>query len=93
LNLAVANVHVTPGTGRMVLDGADSVMTIPGATDAGFISVPVGRALLHLAAERTGIADAASLVDFALRLLTGPDPSAEYARQMRGTLPDLDLDI
>lgn len=91
--LAVANVHVTPGTGRVVLDRGASSVVGAGVAGDGNVPVIVDRALLRLAVERTGIADAAALVEFALRLLTEPDPSAEFAEQTRGTLPDLDLDI
>jgi hypothetical protein len=62
-------------------------------SDGTTASVPVDRDTLKRAVERTGIADPTELVDFALRLLSEADPSADFARRARGTLPDLDLDV
>ena len=54
--------------------------------------VPVNLDTLKLATQRTGINDAAELVEFALRLLTSADPSADFARERRETMPGFDLD-
>jgi len=43
--------------------------------------------------ERTGIDDPAELVAFAIGLLLAPDPSADFARATRGSMPGFDLDI
>nr|WP_294517144.1 hypothetical protein [uncultured Rhodopila sp.] len=56
-------------------------------------SVTVDREALHLAMERTGIDDPAELVAFAVGLLLAPDPSADFARATRGSMPGFDLDI
>lgn len=56
-------------------------------------SVEVDQEALHLAMERTGIDDPAELVAFALGLLLAPDPSADFARSTRGSMPGFDLDI
>jgi hypothetical protein len=57
------------------------------------INVPVNKYLLRLAMARTGIEDSGELVLFALRLLTDPDPSDDFIREMRGSLPGFDLDV
>jgi hypothetical protein len=56
-------------------------------------SVEVDQETLHLAMERTGIDDPAELVAFAISLLLAPDPSADFARATRGSMPGFDLDI
>jgi hypothetical protein len=56
-------------------------------------SVEVDCDALHLAMERTGIDDPAELVAFAVGLLLAPDPSADFARATRGSMPGFDLDI
>lgn len=56
-------------------------------------SVIVDSETLRLAMERTGLADPARVVEFALRLLSEADPSADIARAARGSLPGLHLDI
>nr|WP_294517137.1 hypothetical protein [uncultured Rhodopila sp.] len=56
-------------------------------------SVEVDQEALHLAMERTGIDDPAELVAFAVGLLLAPDPSADFARAARGSMPGFDLDI
>lgn len=48
---------------------------------------------LRLAMALTGLSDPAELVEFALSLLTAPDPSAAFSRQSRGSLPGFDLDV
>lgn len=63
------------------------------AAEGKIVSVLADRDTLKLAMERTGIEDPAKLVDFSLRLLTEPDPSAEFAREMRGSLSGFDLDV
>jgi hypothetical protein len=55
--------------------------------------VAVDREILKLAMALTGLSDPTELVEFALGLLTAPDPSADFARKSRGTLPGFDLDV
>jgi len=57
------------------------------------VDVPVNRRLLLRAAGNTGVENPAELVDVALQLLVQPDPSKEFARSKRGTMPDLEIDI
>jgi hypothetical protein len=57
------------------------------------VTVKLRADTLTLAMERSGFADPAELVEFALRLLIAPDPSADFARASRGSLPDFDLTI
>ncbi len=60
---------------------------------AGLVPVKVRDDTLALAMERSGFDDPAALVEFSLRLLIEPDPSAEFARASRGSLSDFDLRI
>ncbi len=55
--------------------------------------VAVDRETLQLAMARAGLSDPTELVEFAPGLLTAPDPSADFARQSRGSLPGFDLDV
>jgi hypothetical protein len=55
--------------------------------------VAVDHETLELAMALTGIEDPTELVEFALRLLTAPDPAAAFARKSRGSLPGFDLDV
>lgn len=55
--------------------------------------VAVDPETLKLATERTGINDPVELVKFALRLLVDADPSADFARASRGTMPGFNLDV
>jgi len=57
------------------------------------IRVAVDCETLKLAMALTGLSDPTELVEFALGLLTAPDPSADFARQSRGSLPGFDLDV
>ena len=55
--------------------------------------VAVDREMLKLAMALTGIEDPTELVEFAMGLLTAPDPAAAFSRKSRGSLPGFDLDV
>jgi hypothetical protein len=81
---------VTAGTkvfvGRSAISGNEFL-------SASKSAVPVDEKVLETAAKNTGIEDREELVNYALTLLADADPSAEFARQNRGALRGLRLDI
>lgn len=54
--------------------------------------VRVASALLDEVRQRSGFGSDEEAVEFALSLLAGADPAAEFLRERRGTLPGHDLD-